>query len=425
MSSPDRAPGELRPVRTRAARFDDAGRGGSALVLSRLRRELVATTAVEVPAVLSAVEQAARRGSFVAGYLAYEAAAGLGTGLSTVARAGGRPFADLPLAWFGAYDEQSAAEPLRSPGAPSPSRAAPLRGYEVAEWQLDVDAATYRSRVETIRGAIAAGTTYQCNYTVPLRSQAKGDLEALYRDLALAQGAGHCAYLDTGRFVVASASPELLFEQRGDLITTKPMKGTATRSSSPAEDADHALSLQRSQKERAENLMIVDLLRSDLGRIADFASVEVARLFELEAYENVWQLTSTITARARAGTGLLEVFRALFPSGSVTGAPKHSTMQLIARLEPSPRGVYCGAVGLVVPDADGYRARFNVAIRTALLDRCTGDAVFGAGGGITWDSDPELERAELMAKASILSALAPVHSHGARRSIRQAPSSRR
>jgi para-aminobenzoate synthetase/4-amino-4-deoxychorismate lyase len=413
-------------LRTRLARFDDAGPGGSALVLSRLQRELVATTKAEVPAVLSAVEEAARGGSFVAGYLAYEAAGGLGTGLSTPEKVPGRPFADLPLAWFGAYGQHGPAEPLRPRRrAPPSAAAAGPRRYEVGDWQLDVDAATYRARVETIRAAIAAGVTYQCNYTVPLRSWAEGDLEALYRDLAVAQGSGHCAYVDTGRYVVASASPELFFERRGDLITTKPMKGTATRSGSPGEDAEHALSLQRSPKERAENLMIVDLLRSDLGRIAHFGSVEVPRLFELEPYENVWQLTSTVTARARAGASLLELFRALFPSGSVTGAPKHSTMRLIARLEPSPRGVYCGAVGLVVPAAHGYRARFNVAIRTAVIDRSTGNAVFGSGGGITWDSDPDSELAELTAKARILAALAPASAHGARRSISHTPSSRR
>jgi para-aminobenzoate synthetase / 4-amino-4-deoxychorismate lyase len=422
VSPPHVPPGALRRA---VARFDDARPGGSALVLSRLRRELVATTPAEVPAVLSAVEAEARQGSFVAGYLAYEAAGGLGTGLSTAEQAPGRPFAELPLAWFGAYGEQSAAEPLRRHGGPPAPAVAETRRYEVGDWQLDVDSATYRSRVGVIREAIAAGVTYQCNYTVPLRSRAAGDLEALYRDLARAQGAGHCAFVDTGRFVVASASPELFFERRGDIITTKPMKGTATRSSSPAEDAEHALSLQRSAKERAENLMIVDLLRSDLGRIADFGSVEVPRLFELEPYENVWQLTSTIRGRTRPGTDLAAVFGALFPSGSVTGAPKHSTMRLIARLEPSPRGVYCGAVGLVVPEPGGCRARFNVAIRTAVIDRSTGDAVFGAGGAITWDSDPVSERAELLAKASILAALAPRRAQGARRSIRQAPSSRR
>jgi para-aminobenzoate synthetase/4-amino-4-deoxychorismate lyase len=180
------------------------------------------------------------------------------------------------------------------------------------------------------------------------------------------------------------------------------MKGTAPRGRTPAEDDEQLARLLGSEKERAENLMIVDLLRNDLGQLAEIGSVQVPALFTPERYETVWQLTSDVTARPRAGTGLVDVFRALFPSGSVTGAPKHRTMQLIRELEHEPRGVYCGAVGIVAPPGHDYRASFNVAIRTVSVDRATGTAVFGTGGGITWGSDAAAEHAELLAKAAIL-----------------------
>ena len=245
---------------------------------------------------------------------------------------------------------------------------------------------------------------YQCNLTVRLRSKVVGDLRMLYRDLALAQGGAYNAYLDTGRFVIVSASPELFFEWRGDRLTTRPMKGTVTRGRWPGEDADQAGRLARSPKDRAENVMIVDLLRNDLGKLAEWGGVEVPALFDLERFETLWQLTSTVTARPRPGTTLVDVFEALFPCGSVTGAPKRSTMELIAELESSRRGVYCGAVGFVAPPGARSRALFNVAIRTVVVDRVDGSAVYGTGGGITWDSTAQAEHAELLAKSAILGA---------------------
>jgi para-aminobenzoate synthetase/4-amino-4-deoxychorismate lyase len=180
------------------------------------------------------------------------------------------------------------------------------------------------------------------------------------------------------------------------------MKGTAPRGRTTAEDRKQRGLLRSSSKEQAENLMIVDLLRNDLGRVAEIGSVTVDELFALERYPTVWQMTSEVSARVRPGTGLLDLFRALFPCGSVTGAPKRRTMQLIDELEPTPRGIYCGAVGLVAPPSAPFRARFNVAIRTAVVDRTTGEAVYGAGGGITWGSEAAPERAELLTKAAVL-----------------------
>jgi para-aminobenzoate synthetase / 4-amino-4-deoxychorismate lyase len=255
-----------------------------------------------------------------------------------------------------------------------------------------------------VRACIAAGDTYQCNLTDRLRTTLPGTPEQLYAALAGRQGGAFHAWLDLGEHAVVSASPELFVEWSGDALVTRPMKGTAARGNTPAKDAAAAERLRTSAKDRAENLMIVDLLRNDLSRVARTGSVVVRSLFDLEAYPTVWQLTSEVAASARPGTTLVDLLRALFPSGSVTGAPKVSTMRLIRELEPTPRGVYCGAIGVVGPPDSGMRARFSVPIRTAVVHRATGEAVYGAGGGIVWDSDPAAERAELLAKAAVLGA---------------------
>jgi para-aminobenzoate synthetase/4-amino-4-deoxychorismate lyase len=180
------------------------------------------------------------------------------------------------------------------------------------------------------------------------------------------------------------------------------MKGTARRGDDPTADALAARRLRASAKEQAENVMIVDLLRNDLSRVAVLGTVAVTELCTVEAYPTVWQLVSEVTALVKPGLGLAEIFGALFPCGSVTGAPKQRSMEIIRSLEAGPRGVYCGAVGLVAPPGAPFRARFNVAIRTAVLDRSTGIAVYGAGGGITWGSDAASEYAELLAKTAVL-----------------------
>ncbi len=206
-------------------------------------------------------------------------------------------------------------------------------------------------------------------------------------------------------FVVASASPELFFETRGRQVRMRPMKGTARRGDTPAEDAAIAAALRASEKERAENIMIVDLVRNDLARVAVTGSVRVTSLLHAERYATVHQLTSEVGARLRPGIGLPEVFRALFPCGSVTGAPKPRTMEIIRDVEDGPRGVYCGAVGMVAPAGAPFQARFSVPIRTVLLDRATGVAAYGVGGGITWGSDPAAEYAELTAKTEVFTRL--------------------
>lgn len=368
------------------ARFDDLV-AGSAIRFPAAEQVLVAREPGEVPAVLDEVERRTAAGAWAFGFVAYEAAPGLDPVLATR-----EPVDGLPPAWFGLAAAPRDADPLR----PGPGRRAG------GAWSAAWDERTHRAVVEEVRSRIAAGETYQCNLTTRLAATFDGDPEQLYRDLALGQRGAYNAYLDTGRFVVASASPELFFELAGERILMRPMKGTAARGRTVAEDERIVARLRSSPKERAENVMIVDLVRNDLARVAATGSVRVPRLLHAERFATVHQLTSDVTARLRPGVGIADVFRALFPCGSVTGAPKPRTMELIRDLEAAPRGVYCGAVGLVAPPGAPMRARFSVAIRTVLLDRADGTATYGTGGGITWSSRPAAEYAELLAKARVL-----------------------
>jgi para-aminobenzoate synthetase/4-amino-4-deoxychorismate lyase len=372
-------------------RFDDLIQG-TALRFDRPFRVLTATEAADVVPVLAEVERATAAGCWAFGYVAYEAAAGLDPTLAGAVRPGPHP---MPLVHFGLCDAPAEVPPVVVP----PGRA---RAYTVGPWRQGWNEAGHRADVATVRGRIAAGEAYQLNLTVRMHGDVTGDTEQLYADLAWGQRGSYAAYLDLGRFVVASASPELFFRWTDDGLLTRPMKGTARRGRTTEEDDERRRSLVASPKERAENVMIVDLLRNDLGKIAEVGSVRVPVLFTTERYETVWQLTSDVTARPRPGTGLVDVFRALFPSGSITGAPKQRSMELIRDLEHEPRGVYCGAVGMVGPPGHEVRATFSVAIRTVVVDRGTGSAVFGTGGGITWGSDPAAEHTELLAKAAIL-----------------------
>ena len=343
---------------------------------------------------LTEVDRSTESGAWAFGFVSYEAAAGLDPALTVHA-----PVNGLPLVWFGISDE-----PVSVPVVKRGAR----REYSAGPWSVGWTADQHRDAVGAVRERIAAGDTYQVNLTTRMTAPVCGDLAAFYADLALAQCGSYNAYLDVGRFVVAGASPELFFELRDGRLRTRPMKGTSPRGRTRAEDAAFAQRLRDSAKDRAENIMIVDLMRNDLASVARTGTVEVASLCRLESYQTVHQLVSEINARLRAGVGLADAFRALFPSGSVTGAPKIETMRLIRELEPAPRGVYCGAVGFVAPAGATVRARFNVAIRTVVIDRTTHTAVYGTGGGITWASDPAAEYAELLTKAELLPTTAPV-----------------
>jgi para-aminobenzoate synthetase/4-amino-4-deoxychorismate lyase len=252
--------------------------------------------------------------------------------------------------------------------------------------------------VAAIHAGIAAGSYYQVNLCFAVAFEHFGTPRALFARLAQRQPSAYCAFLEADDEVVLSLSPELFVSRHGDRLCARPMKGTALRGADPLADRRAAEALATSPKDRAENVMIVDLLRNDLGRLAEPGSVRVDRLCEVEALPTVWQMTSTISARARAA-GLAEVLRALFPCGSITGAPKIAAMREIARLERAPRELYTGAVGWLAPDGD---LRLNVAIRTPELAPDGHRGTMGVGAGITIDSEPAGEYAECLAKARFL-----------------------
>ncbi|MEN8374902.1 MAG: aminodeoxychorismate synthase component I [Gemmatimonadota bacterium] len=368
---------------------DEPGR----LIFGEPRELFVAETPEDVTSALSAAENAALRGRWVVGFVAYEAAPAFD------ARFRVRTGCEVPLAWFAAYDQPERAAPLgRTPAFP-PSGPAEIP----AGWVTSEDRATHRVAVETIRELIAAGDVYQVNHTLRLRRAFAEDPLAFYETLASVAAAPCSAYVRLPAHHVLSVSPELFFRRTGDRITTRPMKGTAPRGRWTDEDDALGAALGASEKDRAENLMIVDLLRNDLGRVAEFGSVEVSDLFRVEAFPTVHQMTSTVSARCRPRTSLADVFAALFPCGSVTGAPKIAATEVIARLEDSPRQAYCGAIGLLRPGGD---CAFSVAIRTALVDQRRGEISYGVGGGVTWASTARGEWQEALGKAAILGELA-------------------
>ena len=348
--------------------------------------EIVTATRLEEvrPALQQAEDAAEQRGLHAAGWIAYEAAPAFDPALHT--RAPG----PLPLLWFGLFPPP---EPLDLPAG-----AAAARPEET--WQPELGSEVYRAAFDRIKRHIRAGDTYQVNFSFRLRCAAFArDPWAAFLALVAAQRPAYGAYVAVGPWRIGSASPELFFRRDGTRLESRPMKGTAPRGRTAADDRARAAALTASAKNRAENLMIVDMVRNDLGRVARPGSVQTLRLCELEKYPTVWQLTSAVAAETDAPTA--EIFSALFPPASITGAPKPRTMELIAGLETSPRQVYTGAIGFL---AAGRRAQFNVAIRTLLVDLRTAQAEFGTGGGIVWDSTGGAEWAECAAKAAILAA---------------------
>jgi para-aminobenzoate synthetase/4-amino-4-deoxychorismate lyase len=345
-----------------------------------LTSEITAARIDEVLQVLEFAEREAKSGSWVAVMLSYEAATAFDPVLEV------NQGSDFPLAWAAAFPE--ASEITEQPETISSD-----------SWAPRVNRDEYDAAVTRVRELIAAGDTYQVNYTFPLTSTFKGDTYVLYRSLCLAQGAQYSAYIDLGRYKVLCLSPELFFERRGNQVRTRPMKGTIHRGRWPAEDRELAEWLKQSAKDRAENVMIVDLLRNDLGKVSIPGSVRVSSLFDIERFETVWQMTSTVESTLKYGTSLVELMSALFPCGSITGAPKIRTMQIIRELERFPRGAYTGTIGLMKPGGDCV---FNVAIRTVVIDTESNQATFGVGGGVTIDSTAEREYEECLVKSRFL-----------------------
>jgi para-aminobenzoate synthetase/4-amino-4-deoxychorismate lyase len=372
-------PGEV------SARFDDLV-AGVGFELVEPRDLYIAKRPDEVVDVLRAADAAARAGLHVAGFVTYEAAAGLDPSLDVATWPPEHRLAALPLAWFCAFAS-------RVPVTPSPRRApGPL-----AAWTIDRSRDWHADAVASVRAGIEKGDYYQVNLTARMTASDIDPVSA-YESGAHAQRGRYHALIRTGELDVVSSSPELFFDRDGNHIVTMPMKGTARRGRWPDEDAERAEALRTSAKERAENVMIVDLLRNDLAHVAQIGSIHVPELFTVRRFPTVWQLTSTVAATLRDDVDLAELFRALFPCGSVTGAPKQAAMSAIAELEQRPRGVYCGAVGWLGPGAT--RAQFSVGIRT--MTCVAGYAEYGTGGAITWSSHADHEWAELLTKADVL-----------------------
>ncbi len=368
------------------ARFEFSSTG-QPVVCAHPVELLVARRVDEVAGVMAAAERALHDGFHIAGWVAYEAAAAFDAALTT------QPPGAVPLVCFGVFREMTSAAPL----APTTLADAPV-------WTPSLSREAHAAGIAAIREAIADGDTYQINYTFRLQSEWGADVEALYAHLAASAQAPYAALIETDEWSVLSLSPELFFERDGDRLTTKPMKGTAPRGRWPEEDRGLGEALRESAKNRAENVMIVDLCRNDVTRVCEVGSVQATSVFDVQRYPTVWQMVSTVEGRLRPETGLADIFTALFPAGSITGAPKSSSMRLIAELEHAPRGLYCGAIGHASPDG---RATFNVAIRTMTVHTPTGRAEYGVGGGITWDSTAPDEHAEAMQKAACLEVRPP------------------
>ncbi|MDE0005365.1 MAG: chorismate-binding protein [Rhodospirillaceae bacterium] len=332
--------------------------------------------------VLATLEETERRVEcerlFAAGFLTYEAAQGFDPSFRTH-RAG-----TLPLICFGLYREAWYLEALPKT-TPRP----------VAAWRMTESREDYFRKIQLIQNQIREGHTYQINYTT--RQVASGISDPFSLFAGISAQAPYAAYVDGGDYAILCASPELFFRLDHGLVRCQPMKGTTSRGMTLAQDEELGNWLQRSEKNRAENVMITDMVRNDLGRIAKPGSVGVSELFAVTRYPTVWQMTSTVEARTEAPVS--GVLRALFPSASVTGAPKVSSMRLIDTLERFPREVYTGTIGYLTPDR---RAQFNVAIRTAVVDKRTGSAFYGVGSGIVADSEPGDEYTECLTKSKIL-----------------------
>ncbi len=343
------------------------------IVADRIEEALPALERVE-----SLVDE---RGWHAAGFICYEAAAAFDSALIT------HQAGNLPLLWFGLY---SAPETFALPDAD-------FGAYSIGHPAPSASRPEYFQAISRIKEYIRSGDTYQVNYTMQLKARFSGDPWHLFLAMVQAQGPGYAAWIDLGRIAICSASPELFFRLEGNRLACKPMKGTVQRGKTLAEDEALADWLQGSEKNRAENLMIVDMIRNDLGRAAAPGSVLTESLFDVESRPTLWQMTSTV--KADCSKSLTEIMAALFPCASITGAPKCRTTQIIAELETAPRGIYTGCIGYIAPQR---KAQFSVAIRTAVVNRIEREAVYGAGGGIVWDSDGDEEYTEALLKARVL-----------------------
>lgn len=352
-------------------------------------------TAHRVEEVMPLLREAEASGLYAAGWIAYEAAPAFDPALKT------RPFDGFPLLQLGLFPAPAVLDGIEHPGAAPP-------GYSIGALRPSVSREAYRDAIARIRERIAEGATYQVNYTYRLNARFDGDPWGFFCELVNGQKTEHAAFIETEKYAVCSASPELFFSFDNGRIVSRPMKGTARRGRTLEEDLRQAEALQRSAKDRAENIMIVDMIRNDIGRVAEPGSVETRSTFDVEKYPTLWQMTSTVEGKFKTEDRrrrpdsefkITRIMQALFPCASITGAPKAKTMEIIRELETTPRGIYTGAIGFITSRGE---AAFNVAIRTAVIDRASGELEYGVGGGIVWDSEADAEYEETLTKARIL-----------------------
>lgn len=345
-------------------------------------RIVSARRADEVRRALADIDGAVEEGLYAAGFVAYEAGAAFGLPVH-------EPSGSLPLVVVGLFaaDDVETLSRLPAGGA-----------AEIGEWRPSVDSEAYMRAIAAIKRRIEAGDTYQINFTFRLSATFRGDPKALMIDLYRAQAGRWSAFIDLDTHAICSASPELFVLSEHGRLESHPMKGTAARGWWPTQDLERGRALHRSEKNRAENVMIVDMVRNDIGRIARTGSVRAESMFDVERYPLQWQMTSRVAADTKR-VALAEIFAAMFPAASVTGAPKHSSMGIIRELESTPRAVYTGAIGYLSPNGRGH---FNVAIRTAVVDKEGSAAEFGVGSGVVWDSVDRDEYDECLIKAAMI-----------------------
>ena len=356
---------------------------GARQIFTDAIKELKTKNIKEVKHLLAEVEAYQNEGYYAVGYVSYEAAPAFETKFQVIAG----PLMSEYLLYFTIH-ETVQIEPI------------PLAYEPIAlpkSWQELTSAEEYKAAIEQIHHHIRQGDTYQVNYTVQLQQNLTADPFAIYNRLVVEQNAHYNAFIQHDDVSIISISPELFFKKDGDRLTTRPMKGTTNRGLTSESDLKQAQWLAQDQKNRSENMMIVDLLRNDMNRISKIGSEDVKSLCQVEQYSTVWQMTSTIETQLLPNSSLSHVFQALFPCGSITGAPKIATMEIIKKVEKQPRGVYCGAIGILMPQGPSI---FNVAIRTLQMEGTK--AIYGVGGGITWDSNWEAEYEETKQKAAVL-----------------------
>ncbi|HAR96174.1 MAG TPA: aminodeoxychorismate synthase component I [Deltaproteobacteria bacterium] len=337
-----------------------------------------------LPLIRQIEECVEREKLYAAGFISYEAAPAFDPSLTA------KTDGEFPLLWFGLFRQIDEITLLYDSNE---------RGASIA-WQPSITRNEYDRCLHRIRTHLSDGDTYQVNFTYRLRATTDVDPWRLFVKIAGDGEAPFGGFVDTSEWAICSASPELFIRIDGNHIESRPMKGTAARGLWFEDDQAKKETLMCSEKERAENLMIVDMVRNDLSRVALTGSVQVPSLFRAEKYPTLWQLTSTVVARTCAPID--RILQAVFPPASITGAPKRSTMEIIADLESSPRRIYTGTIGFIAP---GRRAQLNVAICTVLLDKSAGRAEYGVGGGIVWDSTPSGEYEESLTKTKVLSPL--------------------